>query len=68
VPAKTTCRSPNQPPIFLQSRKVLNLYEDSKCQGAVIFLTVAQNKFTNRLRWNEAEANFRTTLRHYADK
>jgi hypothetical protein len=68
VPAKTTWRSPTPPTTFLQSRKVLNLCADSKRRGAVIFLAVAQNKFINCLRSNEAEANFRTTDRRYADK
>jgi hypothetical protein len=68
VPAKTTWRSPNQPATFAPSRKVLNLCEDSKRRGVVIFRTVAQNKFINCLRSNEAEANFQTTARRYADK
>jgi hypothetical protein len=68
VPANTTWRSPNQPASFVQSRKVLNLCEDSKRRGAVIFLAVAQNKFINCLRSNETEAIFPTTDRHYADK
>jgi predicted AlkP superfamily pyrophosphatase or phosphodiesterase len=68
VPAKTTWRSPNQPANFMPSRKVLNLCEDSKRRSAVTFRTVAQNKFINCLRSNEAEANFRTTARRYADK
>jgi hypothetical protein len=68
VPAKTTWRSPNRPANFSQSRKVLNLCTDSKCRAAVIFLTIAQNKFINCLRLNKAEGNFRTTGRRYADK
>jgi hypothetical protein len=68
LPAKATWRSPNQRASFVQSRKVLNLCEDSKRRGAVIFLAVAQNKFINWLRSNETEAIFPTTDRHYADK
>jgi hypothetical protein len=68
LPAKTTWRSPNQLAAFVQSRKVLNLCADSKRRHAVIFRGVAQNKFINCLRLNEAEAIFPTTGRHYADK
>jgi hypothetical protein len=68
VSAKTTWRSPIQPATFVQSRKVLNLCIDSKCRAAVIFLAIAQNKFINCLRLSEAEGNFRTTDRRYADK
>jgi hypothetical protein len=68
VPAKTTSRPRKQAAAFAQSGKVLNLCIDSKRRAAVIFLAIAQNKFTNCLRLNEAEGNFRTTRRHYADK
>jgi hypothetical protein len=65
---KWTSRSPNQAAGFVKRDKVLNLCRDSKRRTAVTFLTAAQNKFINRLRLGEAEANFRTTDRHYADK
>jgi hypothetical protein len=65
---KSTSRSPNQATGFVKRDKVLNLCRDSKRRTAVTFLTAAQNKFINRLRLGEAEANFRTTDRHYADK
>jgi hypothetical protein len=68
LPAKTTWRWRKQAAAFAQSGKVLNLCTDSKRRAAVIFLAIAQNKFTNCLRLNEAEGNFRTTPRHYADK
>ena len=68
LPAKTTWRFACLRAIFVQSRKVLNLCEDSKRRGAVTFLTTAQNKFINCLRWGEAEVNFQTTRRRYADK
>jgi hypothetical protein len=50
------------------SAKVLNLRADSKCGAVVMFRAVAQNKFINRLRLSEAERNFRTGGRRYADK
>jgi hypothetical protein len=68
VPAKSTPRSPNQAAVFAESAKVLNLRRDSKCRSAVTLLTIVQNKFINRLRLSEAERNFRTTYRRYADK
>jgi hypothetical protein len=68
VPANTTWRSPNQPASFVQSRKVLNLCEDSKSVGAVTIHVTAQNKFTNRLSLAAVELNFQTSRCHYADK
>jgi hypothetical protein len=68
VPSKSTSRSQNQAMAFAPSGKVLKLRGDSKCRAAVIFLTIAQNIFTNRLRLSEAARNFRTTDRRYADK
>jgi hypothetical protein len=65
---KSTSRPPNQALDFAEQGKVLNLCTDSKRRAAVIFLTTAQNKFINYLRLGEAEWNFRTTNRHYADK
>jgi hypothetical protein len=65
---KSTKRSPKQAADFTKHGKVLNLCGESKCSGAVIFLAGAQNKFIIRLRLSEAERNFRTTNRHYADK
>jgi hypothetical protein len=53
---------------FAQSGKVLNLCADSKRRTTVIFRAIAQNKFIKYLRWYGAEANFPTTLPHYADK
>lgn len=54
--------------IFLQSRNVLNLCEDSKRAAAVTFRRAAQNKFIKCLRFAAAESNFPTTLLRYADK
>jgi hypothetical protein len=68
VPAEKAERSPNRAADFAEHGKVLNLRRDSKRRAAVIFLALAQNKFINCLRFNEAEGNFRTTLRRYADK
>jgi hypothetical protein len=68
VATKTTSRPPNQATDFAASSNVLNLRRDSKCLTAVIFPTLAQNKFINCLRSNAADGNFRTTIRHYADK
>jgi hypothetical protein len=68
VPVKSTPRSPNQAAGFAEGGKVLNLRRDSKCRSAVILRTVVQNKFINRLRLIEAEGNFQTTNRRYADK
>jgi hypothetical protein len=68
VPAKTTLHSQIQARDFAASSKGLNLRIDSICGAAVIFLFIAQNKFTNCLRSSEAEWNFRTTARRYADK
>jgi hypothetical protein len=65
---KATWPSPNRATSFVQSRKVLNLCGDSKQKGGVTFSARAQNKFINCLRWGAAAANFRTTLRRYADK
>jgi hypothetical protein len=50
------------------SGKVLNLCGDSKRRSAVIFRTVAQNKFINCLRLSRAGRNFPTTDWRYADK
>ena len=58
VSTKTTWHPPIQPATFVQSRKVLNLCTDSKWPVAVIFHAIAQNKFINCLRLNEAEGNF----------
>ena len=60
--------SPNQSKHFDGTGNVLNLCIDSKPPMTVTFLTTARNKFINRLRLNMAGSNFRTTLRHYADK
>jgi hypothetical protein len=68
VPAKSTSHSQNRAAALARIGKVLNLCRDSKRRSAVIFLSIAQNKFTNRLRWSGAEMNFRTTDRRYADK
>jgi hypothetical protein len=68
VPTKTTWGASIRTAGHLQRRKVLNLCEDSKRSGTVTFLARAQNKFINCLRWDEAEANFPTTHRRYADK
>jgi len=65
---KTTWRLRNQATVFLQSRKILNLCEDSKRQATVTFSARAQNKFINWLRSSEARANFQTSPRRYADK
>jgi hypothetical protein len=68
APGKTSSHSRNQAAEFVACGKRLNLRRDSKHPGAVIFHAIAQNKFTNSLRLSEANRNFRTTLRHYADK
>jgi hypothetical protein len=68
VPPKTGWSASTRIMAFLQGRKVLNLCEDSKRSGTVTFLARAQNKFIKCLRSNEAEANFPTTCRRYADK
>jgi hypothetical protein len=68
LPAKSTSHSQNRAAAFAQSSKVLNLCTDSKWRSAVIFLTIAQNKFTNCLRWSGAAMLFQTTDHHYADK
>jgi hypothetical protein len=68
VAAKTTSRPPNQAAGFAASSKGLNLRRDSKCRTSVTFLALAQNKFINCLRSSVADGNFRTTIRHYADK
>jgi hypothetical protein len=68
VPAKSTSHSQNQAMAPMRGGKVLNLYEDSKCRTAVIFLAVAQNKFTNCLRSSRSKMDFQTTDRRYADK
>jgi hypothetical protein len=68
VPAKTASRPPNQAARFAESGKVLKLRTDSKRRTAVTFLTIAQNKFIICLCLSEAETNFRTTDRRYADK
>jgi len=60
--------SPNQPKGFDGAGNVLNLCTDSKPPTTVTFLTTARNKFIIQSRLNMAESNFRTTLRHYADK
>jgi hypothetical protein len=67
-PGKSTSRSQNRAADFVERGKVLNLRRDSKHRGDVIFLAIAQNKFINCLRLSEAEWNFRTTDRRYADK
>ncbi|HMF06166.1 MAG TPA: hypothetical protein VKE72_04030 [Methylocella sp.] len=67
-PPKTTWRSPTQAAAVLQSRKILNLCEDSKRKGSVTFSARAQNKFINWLLSGKAEAFFQTTPRRYADK
>jgi hypothetical protein len=68
LPAKTTWRFAFKHAIFSQSRKVLNLCEDSKDAGAVTIHVTAQNKFINRLRLAVVEPKIQTTLCHYADK
>jgi hypothetical protein len=68
LPPKTTWRSPTQAAAILQSRKILNLCEDSKRKRGVAFSALAQNKFINCLLSGKAEANFQTTPRRYADK
>jgi hypothetical protein len=67
-PVKTTSRSQNQAAGFVGLGKGLNLRRDSKHRSAVIILMIAQNKFINCLRLNEAGRIFRTADRHYADK
>jgi hypothetical protein len=68
LPAKTTWRFAQPRAIFVQSRNVLNLCEDSKHASAVTIRTSAQNKFINCLSLAVAGANFQTTRDHYADK
>jgi hypothetical protein len=68
VPAKTTSHWQIRAGDFAASSNGLNLRTDSICGGAVIFLRIAQNKFTNCLRWSGPELNFRTAERRYADK
>jgi hypothetical protein len=68
LPAKTTWRFASPRALFVQSRKVLNLCEDSKSVGAVTIHVTAQNKFTNRLSLAAVELNFQTSRCHYADK
>jgi hypothetical protein len=68
LPSKSTRRWQNQAAAFAQGSKVLNLRTDSKCRSAVIFLTIAQNKFINCLRWSGAAMHFQTTDHRYADK
>ena len=68
VPTKTALRPQNQAAHFADCGKVLKLRTDSKRETAVTFLTIAQNKFINRLRLNAADRNFRTSGRRYADK
>ena len=65
---KSTPRSPKPAADFMEHGKVLNLCIDSKRRSAVTFSTTAQNKFIICLRSSEADRNFRTTCRHYADK
>ena len=66
--AKTTWRFACLRAIFVQSRKVLNLCEDSKDAVAVTIHVTAQNKFTNRLSLAAVGLNFQTTRCRYADK
>jgi hypothetical protein len=68
LPAKTTWRFASQRAIFVQTRKVLNLCEDSKSASAVTIHVTAQNKFTNRLSFAAVELNFQTSRYRYADK
>jgi hypothetical protein len=68
LPAKSSWRRQNQAAAFAQGGKVLNLCTDSKWRSAVTFLTIAQNKFINCLRWSGAAMHFQTTAHHYADK
>ena len=68
LPAKTTWRLASTRAIFVQSRKVLNLCEDSKDAVAVTIHVTAQNKFTNRLSLAAVEPKIQTTRWHYADK
>jgi hypothetical protein len=68
LPAKTTWRFASPRAVFVQSRKVLNLCEDSKLDDAVTIRTSAQNKFINCLSLAAVELNFQTTCRRYADK
>jgi hypothetical protein len=65
---KSTPRVPKPAADFMEQGKVLNLCIDSKRRTAVTFSTTAQNKFIICLRSSEADRNFRTTCRHYADK
>jgi hypothetical protein len=67
-PGKTSSRARKQAAQFAEGGNVLNLRGESKRRRAVTFLAIAQNKFTNRLSSSEADMNFRTTLRCYADK
>jgi hypothetical protein len=68
LPAKTTWQPVNQRMIFMQSRKILNLCEDSKDAIAVTIHVTAQNKFINRLRLVRTKGIFQTSRCHYADK
>jgi hypothetical protein len=68
APAKTTWRFTDRWPIFVQSRNVLNLCEDSKYAAAVTIHATVQNKFINRLSLAVVEPNFQTTRYRYADK
>jgi hypothetical protein len=68
VPGKSTSHPQKPAAAFASSGKVLNLRADSKCHAADKFPAIAQNKFTNCLRLNEAESDFRTTDLRYADK
>jgi hypothetical protein len=58
LPAKLTCSSPNQTAACADGGKNLNLLGYLKCRSMVMFLALAQNKFTNRLRSSAAELNF----------
>jgi hypothetical protein len=68
LPAKTTWRFAQPRAIFVQSRNVLNLCEDSKHARAVTIRARAQNKFINCLSLAAVELNFQTTCYRYADK
>jgi hypothetical protein len=68
LPAKSTWRRQSQATAFARVGKVLNLCVDSKCRSAVIFPTIAQNKFINCLRNSGSAMHFQTTDHRYADK
>jgi hypothetical protein len=68
LPAKTTWRFAQPRGLFVQSRNVLNLCEDSKLGGAVTIRASAQNKFINCLSLAVVGVNFQTTRYRYADK